>query len=137
MGMYDTIYCHRDLGPGFYRRELQTKSLDCCMAEYFLDPDGQLWEIDYSYTHDFVDVPEGQRSAPWNIFEAVPNGKHGKVRPSKVNALVEAYPTRWDAHYTKWPSVYLYFKDGKLQDVIHPHPEVDNRPKAYLDIPSY
>jgi hypothetical protein len=137
MGMYDTIYCHRDLGPGFYKRELQTKSLDCCMAEYFLDPDGQLWEIDYSYTHDFVDVPEEERSAPWNVFEAVPNGKHGKIRPAKVNALVETYPARWDAHYAKWPSVYLYFKDGKIQDVIRPQPEVDNNPKAYLDIPSY
>lgn len=133
MGMFDTIYCHKDLGPGFYRRELQTKSLDSCMAEYFLDPAGQLWEIDYSYTHDFVDVPEEERTAPWNVFEAVPNGKHGKIRPAKVTALVEAYPARWDAHYAKWPSIYIYFRDGKIREVINPKSQDD----AHLDIPSY
>lgn len=119
MGMFDTVRSSYDLGPGYLNRNLQTKDLDCCMAEYWIDPAGRLFEIDYSHTHDFVDVPEEERSAPWNIFEAVPNGKHGKITPVYLFRTIEVYPAEWGAHYSKWPSCTILFVDGIIREVRH------------------
>ena len=56
MGMFDRIYCTYDLGPGFYLRALQTKSMECMLADFWLDPAGRLYIIDYTGTQDFVDT---------------------------------------------------------------------------------
>lgn len=119
MGMYDTVRSSYDLGPGWLNKELQTKDLDCCMNEYWISPEGQLFEIDYSHTYDFVDIPEEERVRPWNVFKTVPNGNHGKVRPVYIFKVVELYPAKWDAHYAKWPSCHVYFKDGMIKEVRH------------------
>lgn len=139
MGMFDSIYCYRkELGSEFYGKQLQTKSLDCCMLEYFLDPEGNLWDIDYSYTHDFIDVPKEEREVPWHLYTPVKNGNHGKVRPAySVNAMVEAYPATWDGDWGNWPTVYLYFKYGKIIDTIVGGNKGAPKPEAYLEIPSY
>ena len=110
--MYDTIYCSYDLGPGFHNRELQTKDLDCLLSEYWLDPAGKLWEIDYSNTADFREVSDWATS-PW-----VPNGNHGKVRPVNIYCTIEVYPTRWDVKYAPYPSLQLSFRDGILERVV-------------------
>jgi len=55
MGMFDTVRSSYDLGPGF-QKDLQTKDLDCCMNEYWIDPSGRLFEIDFSGTHDFLEI---------------------------------------------------------------------------------
>lgn len=114
MGMFDTIYCSYDLGTSFYGRSLQTKGLECLMVEYWLDPAGQLFEIDYSGTQDYVEVPEEQRTAPWNIFDIVPNGKRGKIKPVDVTATIEVYPTVWDCYYAPYPRENITFIRGKL-----------------------
>ena len=119
MGMFDTVRSSYDLGPGWLNKELQTKDLDCCMNEYWISPEGQLFEIDYSHTYDFVDIPEEERVRPWNVFKTVPNGNHGKVRPVFAFKGVELYPAQWDAHYAKWPSCHVYFKDGMIKEVRH------------------
>jgi hypothetical protein len=121
MGMFDTVRSSYDLGPGWLNKELQTKDLDCCMAEYWISPAGQLFELDYSYTHDFVDVPEEERSVPWRTFEPVPNGNHGRVKPVFAFKVVELYPAKWDAHYSKWPSCHVHFWDGMIKEVRHAH----------------
>ena len=89
------------------------------MNEYWISPEGQLFEIDYSHTYDFVDIPEEERVRPWNVFKTVPNGNHGKVRPVYIFKVVELYPAKWDAHYAKWPSCHVYFKDGMIKEVRH------------------
>jgi hypothetical protein len=126
MGMFDTIRCSYDLGPGYLNRELQTKDLDCCMTEYWLDPAGRLYEIDYTGTHDFYEVPEEERSAPWNFFEQIPNGNHGKIKPVYLFKVIEVYPAKWDAYYSKWPSCFILFRDGIVQEVRHTNLHEEN-----------
>lgn len=114
MGMFDTIYCSYDLGPGFYNKALQTKGLECLMVEYWLDPLGRLFEIDYTGTQDYVDVPEKERTALWNIFEIVPNGNRGKIKPINVTATIEVYPSVWTAHYAAYPRQNITFIGGQI-----------------------
>jgi len=118
MGMYDSIYCGKDLGPGFYKRDLQTKDLDCCMSEYWLDPAGQLFEIDYSGTQDFVENPEEDTSL-WKGMLWVRNGNHGRVKPVNITKVIEVYPTQWDCKYSPYPRLHLYIKNGILVEVIN------------------
>lgn len=118
MGMYDTVRSSYDLGPGWLNKELQTKDLDCCMCEYWISPEGQLFEIDYSGTQDFVENPENDTPL-WKGIKWVPNGNHGKVRPVFAFKVVELYPAKWDAHYAKWPSCHVYFWDGMIKEVRH------------------
>jgi len=118
MGMYDTIYCNKDLGPGFWSRELQTKDLDCLMAEYWLSPTGQLFEIDYAGTQDFV-MNHEEDTPLWNAVKWIPNGNHGHIRATKVTKVIEVYPTQFDCKYAPYPRLHLYFKDGILQEVIN------------------
>jgi hypothetical protein len=118
MGMFDTIRSSYDLGPGFWRRDLQTKGLECLMVEYWIDPSGQLFEIDYSGTQDFDLCPEQESKTPWNPYKAVPNGNHGKVRPVYVTATIEVYPAKWECHYAPFPRKIIQFVNGKLNEEI-------------------
>jgi len=47
MGMFDTIRSSYNLGEDFTNVTLQTKDLDCIMSEYWLDPAGNLYEIEH------------------------------------------------------------------------------------------
>lgn len=124
MGMFDTIRSSYDLGPGFLK-DLQTKDLECLMGEYWISPSGQLHEIDYSGTHDFVDVPEEERTAPWNTFEAVPNGNHGKVIPCYITDTIRVYPATWDCKYSAFPEKKIIFIDGVIFKVIDINRQID------------
>jgi len=124
MGMYDTIYCSKDLGAGFWNRELQTKDLDCLMAEYWISPSGQLFEIDYSGTQDFVENPDND-NAFWRAGLWKPNGNHGHIRATRVTKVIEVYPTHFDCKYAPYPRLHLYLKDGILQEVIDTTPTDD------------
>lgn len=117
MGMFDTVRSSYDLGPGWLNKELQTKDLNCCMSEYWISPTGQLFEIDYSGTQDFV-ITENDTSIR-SLFKTKPNGNHGKVHPVFAFKVVELYPAKWDAHYAKWPSCHVHFWDGMIKEVRH------------------
>lgn len=108
MGMFDTIRSSIDLGPSFWHRELQTKDLECSMMTYWIDPAGQLFEIDYSGTQDF----ELNGAIGW---DAVPNGSHGKVKPVYITRTIEVYPSKWDCHYAAFPRMNITFIDGVLR----------------------
>lgn len=118
MGMFDTVRSSYDLGPGWLNKELQTKDLDCCMCEYWISPAGQLFEVDYSGTQDFVENPENTTPL-WKGIKWVPNGNHGRVHPVFAFKVVELYPAKWDAHYAKWPSCHVHFWDGMIKEVRH------------------
>lgn len=113
MGMFDTIKCSYDLGPGFHYRELQTKDLECCMCEYWISPAGQLYEIDYSGTQDWEPTDDGK----FPMFKSVPNGTHGKVRPVYLFDTIEVYPAKWDCHYAAFPRLRVHFDNGIIHSV--------------------
>ena len=117
MGMYDTVRSSYDLGPGWLNKDLQTKDLECFMNEYWISPAGQLFEIDYSGTQDFV-ITENDTSIQ-SLFKTKPNGNRGVVRPVFAFKVVELYPAKWDAHYAKWPSCHVHFWDGMIKEVRH------------------
>ena len=51
--------------------------------------------------------------------------------------MVEAYPATWVHGWESWPTVYLYFKYGKIIDTIVGKNKGYPKPEAYLEIPSY
>jgi len=116
MGMFDTIRSSYDLGPGF-KKDLQTKDLECCMCDYWISPSGQLFEVDYSGTQDFIDIPKEERKFPWNVFKSVPNGRHGKVKPVILFRVIEVYPAQWDCYYSPFPRKLILFDDGIIKSV--------------------
>lgn len=122
MGMFDTIKSSYDLGPG-YQKELQTKDLDCAMNHYWIDVRGQLFEIDYSHTHDFVELKEGDDGYDdkrgFLNFIWVPNGRRGAVRPVYHYGVVEVYPAVWDCKYSSYPSCKIFFRYGIIEEVVH------------------
>ncbi len=78
MGMFDTVNSSYPIfGEGDH--DLQTKSLDCVLAQYWISPDGQLYLIDYSYTQNWVEVPEHERRGFFDRYRTVPNGNKGRV----------------------------------------------------------
>lgn len=80
MGMFDTINSSVPYFKGVY----QTKDLDCLMSDYWIDPEGKLFEIDMSFTQDFDRVESGR-------LVYVKNGNHGKVRPTYIRKYVRIY----------------------------------------------
>lgn len=120
MGMFDTVRSSYDLGKEF-ETELQTKDLDCLMNHYWIDPSGRLFEIDYSYTHDFVELKEGDdgydsERAFFN-FVWKPNGMKGKVRPVYICKYIRVYPAQWSGQWENWPERLLHVKWGAIIDV--------------------
>ncbi len=97
--MYDTI--RSEYGYPLPRR-LRTEDLMGIMADLWLDPNGQLWEIDYADTHSFVDA---------KCADMVPNGHHGKVKPYHVTKEVSAYC----GQSPKRTLFRLHFQEGVLQ----------------------
>lgn len=80
MGMFDTIRSSVPIFGCPWDHDLQTKSLDCIMAEYWISPSGQLYEVDYSGTHDWVEKPVEERKGMFDRFTTIPNGNRGRVR---------------------------------------------------------
>ena len=115
MGMFDTLRSSYDLGPGFHR-DLQTKDLECCMCEYWIDPSGKLFQIDYSGTHDWQ-LDDKAESIVGRI-KSVPNGNHGKVSPcAYLDRVIEVYPAKWDCKYAAYPRKYLFIEGGIVTEV--------------------
>ena len=112
MGMFDTIHCSYDLGPSFHNRSLQTKDLYQTMCEYWLSPNGELYELDYSGTQSFVLRKES--IFPYERITWEKNGCHGSVRATNLTREIIVYPTKWDAYYTPFPEITLTFVEGKL-----------------------
>jgi len=112
MGMFDTIRSSYDLGPGFWNRDLQTKDLVCMLSEYWISPNGELFEIDYSGTVDWG--PD---------LKTVSNGNRGKVRPVIITREIEVYPTNWDAHWSPFPRLTLYMEHGTLTEYRNTTPD--------------
>ncbi len=110
--MFDTVRSSYNLGPGFYNNNLQTKGLECIMADYWISPAGELFQIDYSGTQDWELT--GETKLGFAKYKNTPNGNHGKVRPVIIDKTIEVYPEKWDAYYTAYPRITLTFIEGIL-----------------------
>ena len=84
------------------------------LAEYWIDPAGRLFEIDYSGTQDFEEIPESERKSPFDSFRWVPNGSRGRVRAMNITTTIEVYPSEWNCHYAPFPRMDITFINGVL-----------------------
>ena len=103
MGIYDIIYSQFDLGPGFWNRELRTQDLEGFMSQYYIDPKGKLWNIDYSGTYVFEDA---------DCIKVAKSTNHGKVVPYLLSKQLELYPAIWGVHYAPTPRCMVTFEEG-------------------------
>lgn len=115
MGMYSTIRSSYDLGPGF-TKDLQTKDLDSLCGEYWIDPAGYLYWIDWSGTQNWEKVQVLKRKNVFNLYESVPNGNKGRVTPCFLTQTIQVYPSKWTAYYAPFPRCFINFIDGKVSD---------------------
>ena len=124
MGMFDYFRSSYDLGEEFTNIECQTKDMEDgiggTLSQYWLDPHGYLYYIDYTKTHDFVEINEvDDEYDPVRLFlnyKWVPNGNHGKIRPYMITKYVEVYPSNWNGPWDEWPRCLIHFKYGRLTD---------------------
>ena len=127
--MFDYFRSSYDLGESFTDTTLHTKDVEDgmggTMIQYWLSPGGQLYLIDYSRTADFVELKEGDEGfhREWKRhflnFQWIPNGNHGRVRPTNLTKYITVYPESWDGEWEDWPECSIHFKNGKLQDYEH------------------
>lgn len=127
MGLFDWVRCAAPLDSRVNSQDIfQTKSLDCCMSMYWIDPSGQLWQIDESGTYDFVEESEEninnaiEKKKWFPSFYTRPNGAHGKVRAHHATQTISIYPSDWRSklkdklYHSDWPEYDLTFRNGKL-----------------------
>jgi len=84
------------------------------MMDFWLSPVGELYGINYDGTYDIIEVPEENRSSPWELFKSVPNGNRGRIAPVDITQTIEVYPAKWDAHYAAFPRKTITFVHGVL-----------------------
>jgi hypothetical protein len=116
MGMFDSIRNNYDIGPGFNNRILQTKNICATptMRNFWIDPAGQLWEIDCNGTHDFCEDGNDILGFRW-----VRNGNRGRCSPVYLTSSVTVYPEKWDCKYAPFPECRLLFRKGVVEVVTN------------------
>ena len=117
MGMFDTVRSSLQLFSPEADRSLQTKSLEGLMFEYWISPAGELFQVDFSHTHDLHQVPEGERKHRLHVWDWKPNGNRGRVRFVPWEGPVIAYPAKWDVDKLHWPQAEIYFHQGVVEAV--------------------
>jgi len=101
-GMYSRIYTSYDLGPGFWNRECHFQDSSC--GEYWLDPSGKLWTIDYTGCAVFGDNGNIQKS-----------GCNGKIYVSGLTREIIIMPAEWTVKYAPYPQKKVLFINGILE----------------------
>lgn len=94
MGMFDIVR--------WSGNEYQTKDLYNQMTEFWITPKGELYEIDYSGTTDFV-MDNNERFG----YRVEPNGNRGRVKPVILNINITMYNENEE--------LTLHIFDGKLK----------------------
>ena len=102
----DTVRCSYDLGTGFWNRNLVTKELSQTCSCYWITPNGELFEIDYSGTQDYTN----NERVPFT-----PNGQRGRVRPVDITTTIRLQPKDWNVHYAKCPTCHVTLFNGKIE----------------------
>ena len=94
MGMFDIVR--------WSGKEYQTKDLYNQMTEFWITPKGELYEIDYSGTTDFV-MDNNERFG----YRVEPNGNRGRVKPVILNINITMYNENEE--------LTLHLFDGKIR----------------------
>ena len=97
MGMFDTISSSLEIYGCPWDHDLQTKSFDSLMNHYWISPAGELFQVDYAHTHDWIEVPLKERRGLFGRYRTIANGNHGRVYPVAYWGHVHVIPT----HYPK------------------------------------
>ena len=124
MGMFDYVKSSYDLGPHFTNVVCHTKDIEedigGTMSQYWLDPAGYLYLIDYNNTVDLKIYepgdPDYDEERAWLNIEWVRNGNRGAVRMHPITKYVEVRPEEWEGPWEKWPRCTIHFKRGRLID---------------------
>ena len=120
MGMYDYFRSSYDLGPHCTEIECQTKDIDDfgggTMSQYWLDPAGYLYFIDYTGTQDYYFREDRDVLYHLPLMEIKPNGNKGKVTPCLITKYIEIYPSKLDISFTEIPTLRLNIKYGRLME---------------------
>jgi len=121
MGLFNYFYSSFDLGPNFTNVLCQTKTLGIeCMDQYWLDPAGELFRVDYEPTQQMEIIEEGDpRYDPEKKFlnyGVVKTGERGKVEPVYLTCYAEVYLDRFEGRWEHWPLMRLHFRHGRLID---------------------
>ena len=124
MGMFDWVRSSYDLGPQLTDVECQTKDIEDgiggTMTQYWISPDGYLYVIDYTGTHNLEMYEPGDdkydEECGWRNFDWVPNGNHGKIRVEPITKYIEIHTSHWGGAWETWPRARIHFKYGKVQD---------------------
>ena len=103
MGIYDIVFSQFDLGTGFWNRELRTQDLDGYLSQYYIDPKGHIWSIDYSGTYELEDA---------ECIKVAKSQNHGRVSPFCITKQLELYPAKWGVHYAPTPRCMVTFEEG-------------------------
>lgn len=120
MGLFDTVYSHyKPLGEDFIGVPLQTKSLECGLSSFWINPAGELFKLDWADSMEMVDHVVPLNSPPFVLpFKWVPTGKHKKLTPVYYTGSVIVHPMEQCGVsarlYDTWPEGTLLFKHGKV-----------------------
>jgi hypothetical protein len=93
------------------------------MCYYWINPAGELFEVDDAMCIDIVDKPkaviDANRNRWINPFDYVPNGKHGKISPVDITAMITIYPSIISKEeMDDWPEAQLFIRHGRIKEVI-------------------
>lgn len=116
MGLFDYVRSSYPLLGNPWDQELQTKDLDNAMLHYWIDPAGQLWEINYQTAFN-LEINE-DAVTPWGRWDWIANGKHGQVIPCSHTTVARMYSSAKVGETMQWAEVNVYIKDGKITEVI-------------------
>ena len=89
---------------------LEQKTCTDPLAEYWIDPNGRIWSIDYSGTHDFEDLGR---------FKICKNGNKGRISPFTITKQIEVYPAVWKTHYAPTPVANVNIVEGVVQKILY------------------
>lgn len=115
MGMYDTVRCDYPITPELTGVECQSKDFDPYggrMTDYYIDPNGIVWHIDYYGTTEYVRDPTGDK--PWG-YKRLPTGRRGRVKPHRITSYVSIYPVDYRGRWEDVPEARLHIVDGRVQ----------------------
>lgn len=123
MGMFDYVRSSYPLGEAFTNTECQSKDMERgiggTMSQYWIDPAGRLWRVDYRDAFEFGEDPDwvddGSKLGALFKYKFLPNGEHGKLVPQYLTDYVCIYPSQWEGEWKDWPTCRIHFSNGILQ----------------------
>ncbi len=116
MGMFDTVRSSYPLIDEITDRDLQCKDFDCVMTNYWISPEGQLFNVNFRDAFTYREKPVVQRRFVWDKVVWEPNGDHGHVSPDYRTCMARLYGAA--PKEGPWSEALVYIKHGLIKDVV-------------------